>query len=334
MSSSAVRNRVQAGAPTGGQFAATQHGEADVQLAGDDFAGLSGSDLNEFVQNSSRYWSLRTGADQDDLAQDVALAYLEAEHRKREAVLNGETVDKPQSPGAFIHRMARNIAVQSAFNVTRTEDFEAGRKYRSSVAALEQELGRALTEREKDDLADGIRTAMPPKRRATIGFHRPAQVTSISASPAMETHVEGLADENREALHDHREFTEDSAGQVALELAETGTRGNLVQARAIAWDALAQLNGSPSILTDSVTERHASKHRKQMTISGGVLAVADRWESGTSTVEEEDALFSPFGDLDAEEKSKVVETMNRTDKYADDLWDVALTGATRKRKSN
>jgi hypothetical protein len=177
-------SRVPAGVPAGGRFAASRHTDPGTDLL-DRSDAAAERELFDRFSASARHWGNRLGVDADDLLQDTAVEFYATLARRRGAGdpqpgLNGRTVrpaamaPSPQmsNPGGWIHRIAYNIAARRVAGTNSSADLAALREYRNRSQDVENRSGRALSPAEADRLADEIRSARPPRRRPTLGFHR------------------------------------------------------------------------------------------------------------------------------------------------------------------
>ena|GEM_PF-2507528 len=91
-----------------------------------------------------------------------------------------------------------------------------------------------------------------------------------------------------------------------------------------------------AVACQSISRRRATGIRRAVAADpGGVLAVADRWESGFDD-EATEALFAPFNGrtMSDREKTDVVSFLRRSPALADQVWQSALMIATKSRLSS
>ena len=210
------------------------------------------------------------------------------------------------------------------------------RRAMKALAALredrEEQLGRTLTSRELEDLAQEVRDTWPDPR------HRPSTTLLQRARLARAgriyrddgTIIEGVSPWQDTDPHSAAPGTAVGAAEEAV-----NTRSPH-RARRRVWDALAELReaeGSsrvPRVLAPTHSPRAAAWCRTTIDdYPGGVMGAVDRWGQA---VEDEGtiALFAPFGDLDEDGRDAVCRMLSAHPDLADDLWDAALTSSTRR----
>lgn len=298
------------GTPVGGQFAPFEHPEADVELSDE----LVDQAMRKATKASSAL-ARRYGVSAEDVRQDTLLAFVASVKR------NG--ADAITNPNGYIETIARQQAVSAMIGTTRTEVRQAISAFHSRVAATSQLYGRDLTAAEQDEIAEAIRGAQPPRRRAPEGFHRKTKVVSLE-----DAGVVNLADVSTPATT--RGFDEDSIAARAERLLAAG---EWVAARRLAWDAVAESTGAPLVAHESVTETEAARCRRLVADAGGVTAVANAAAPGGEPNETERAVLAPFGETDTLGRDRVFDLLAEYPDVADRLWDVALTQATVTRKN-
>ncbi len=298
-----------AGVPAGGQFAATHRPESSLDLE-------DGDEILEAARRSVGHWarSRRSTVDISDLTQEVCLSYIAA--MKRGGVASVE------NRRGYIHRIARQVVVDHSFGdsrMIRSEDRDALSKLRSRVDAIQQELGRELTDSEVSDIAEDVRAAQPPGRRARRGFERPVATAHFDDWGAI---VEP------EATAVQADFDEGSKGALVEQLASSGERKDRYEARRMSWDALAEAVGAPPV-RGGISERQIAAARRTIAEAGGVAASIEQWESGDVSAAK--AIFAPFAAETDGDRVQVVALLRKYPAYADDLWNAAAGGATKRR---
>jgi hypothetical protein len=306
------QRRVLAGVPAGGQFAPTRRPESSLDLE-------DGDEILEAARRSVSHWarSRRPTVDISDLTQEVCLSYVAAMNRG-----GGESV---QNRRGYIHKIARQAVASHSFSgdrMIRSEEREALAKLRSRVDAIQQELGRELTDAEVSAIADDVRAAQPPGRRARSGFER----------PVVRVHFDdwGSIPEPEAAIIAHSDFGEGSTGAHVERLAASSNRKDQSDARRMSWDALAELSSAPPVRS-GVSERQIANARRFVAAAGGVAAAIERWESGDTSATK--AIFAPFATETESGRAQVVALLRKYPAYTDDLWDAAARGATKRRPS-
>lgn len=305
------QRRVLAGVPAGGQFAPTRRPESSLDLE-------DGDEILEAARRSVSHWarSRRTAVDISDLTQEVCLSYVTAMKRGGGSVQNRR---------GYIHRIARQAVASHSFSgdrMIRSEEREALARLRSKVDAIQQELGRELTDAEVSAIADDVRAAQPPGRRARSGFERPVALAHFDDW--------GSIPEPEAAIVAHSDFDEGSTGAQAERLAASSDRKDQSDARRMSWDALAELSGAPPVRS-GVSERQIANARRSVAAAGGVAAAIERWESGDTSATK--AVFAPFAIETESGRAQVVALLRKYPAYTDDLWDAAARGATKRRPS-
>lgn len=291
------RSRQPQGTPVGGQFAQRENPEPDFDL----------DDIQEIVVNAKQFGSMlawRYGVDADDLTQESLLSFVSAVRK------NGR--GNIANPGGYIATSARRAAVMAVYGsdgATRS----ALVVLRDRRAEIAQSIGRDLTQAEIEELAEEIRTSAPAGRRPREGFHRKTKFVPLDA---VEEPVDSPPTQDAD-------FADGSFGAMADDLAQKG-KGHKVEAKRLAWRAIAEGAGAPYAATGTLNWRHTSHARKVVAEAGGASAVAARWERSHESSAESDALFIPFGDIDEAGKEKVCDILVRYQSHAENLWFVAL----------
>lgn len=323
---------MRAGVPAGGQFAPTHRHEATgVTLSDgpDPGGGIPATVVLAEATTWGRRYARRYGADPEEVAGATAVAFYEQRARRRAAA-------KPAiDDHAYLNTLARGIALQ-AIGADRNYVRQAWRRYRARCDEVMQELGRELTSSEEDEIAAAIVATQEPRRRAPVGFHRTRRVVSLEAPTSGHDHDGDVASiaESLAAVGDTEASVlgrGDTLGPVAERAEQLAQDGDHAAARRLAWDALAELSGAPSVQPGSVTERNAAACRRLVRGVGGAGMIAAAYERGLAEPRATEALFAPFGDLDDEGRDGIVATLSAHRHLADDLWDMALRAATTER---
>lgn len=341
------------GVPIGGEFAARAHGEAEVNL--DDLSGLTVTDdlIFRFAAEAARNEARRYPGqfELDDLTQDICEHYMARRNKYLDAFANGDESAASAAvlvnhPGPYIQTIAHGLAQRKVTGVDQSYERSAVKEYLDAKRALEQQLGVELTSEQEDDIAEQVRLAQQPGRRAKEGFHRSPAGRDLS----LDDHG---TDDERADSHGLRTAASAWGGELGVGLggeAADGTMAALLQervdrgmasaaeARRDVWNAIAETRGAPQIAFDSMSESDASKARKAIAEHGGAVAVARMWSNETAETDGEkaacNALFAPFGDkLSFDEQAAVVSTViSLRDSGSEHLLDAAIGAATRKRK--
>ncbi|MHB1974098.1 MAG: hypothetical protein ACYCR4_07385 [Acidimicrobiales bacterium] len=319
--------RVQRGVPAGGRFAQVNRpGSGTLGLTDvDDPTGVEGvtdAQILDTARRWSRRYAYKLGLEADDLEGDLLVRFYDQIAKHSE--LRFANVQ------AYINTLAHNIAIETlsgAHSYTR----QAYRRYNQLCEAEMQRLNRELTPPEEDEIAAGVISAQPPGRRAPAKFHK--RIYGYRHRPDGDSiikrprGVEHLEDPYRPG--DTGELDGPSQGVVDLV-----ARGERTVAVRRSWDALAGLRGSSvRVATSSVTERRAAAARRVVAGAGGMANLARRYASGLVEDQAEiDAMFTPYGELSDDEQEQAVAIFRSHPDLADNIWDAAMTAATKRRR--
>lgn len=280
----------------------------------------------------------KTGFDAGDLAGATALELLEAINKGRD-VVNAKTGTITSAYARTImHGLAaRNFGEMSSRDITGRSVWNARR------GDLEKELGRSLTTREEDDLAERVRAEIPSQNRPRPGFHRYAQIESLSAGDDTDGPVHQLEAPGAAAFTDPSTPEEDHLGQVADRI-EQALEDGTVNPKHIGqrpWVLLTTMARSrepwrpeiPAPADMSMTRKARRDAAAAIDEAGGPRAAACAYLAGTLPDRQADALFAPFGDIDERGRDAVADFIaDEADRHgpdtADLLYSSALTQAT------
>lgn len=293
------------GTPVGGQFAHRHHPESTTELSDEGIARA----INKATRASNAL-ARRYGLDADDLRQDTLLAYVTQVHKSGE-----ETIT---NPNGYIETIARKHAVSSMMGTNRTEVRQALAAFNARINAEAQLAGRDLTAEERDVIAEQVRQAQKPGRRAPEGFHRP-----IRHLPLDTAIVGDLVDEGTPATG--RGFEPTSVAAKAERLLAEGKR---VEARRLAWDAIAEGHGAPLVAVGTISEVAATNARRTVSEAGGVVAIVDATPPDAPLSPEAQAVLAPFGAISQLDQDRVFDLLTTYPAVADQLWETALSRAT------
>ncbi|ARD42480.1 hypothetical protein [Actinomyces gaoshouyii] len=286
--------------------------------------------------------------DGQNLSRVVASMVLKQQHRVGdtsdvdEVVQNacleiGKTYGWGRIPLAPIRQVvSRTLARSQGHTSLGSTDRRALSALAGLRRAREEELGRGLTWREEEALADRVRQEWPDAR------HRPSRDLLRKARMARPSSIH----------RDDGALVEGTglwAGTEGAPAADPATATGRVEAalngpgrssaRRDAWDALAELREAdgggrvPRVRARTHSPRAAAWARRTMDdYPGGVLGAVDRWgqaveDDGTT------ALFAPFDAADEEGRDAVCDLLASHPTSADDLWAAALTASTRGRET-
>lgn len=241
----------------------------------------------------------------------------------------------PEAQRGYLHTVVSNSARKTRRRLWYGDQIHSStaaalRKLNDQVAAEEQRLGRQVTGRERDAMAERIRAEMPDGSRAPVGFqnqhHRPVSTDELTESDQVRMHQWS---EPMDYSHADDEMTEPA--EEVLNLMEAGGRANQAQARKMAWDAVASQTGAPGVKKNCFKPSEATKLRATAAGMGGAGALAARVRDGSDGPGEADVLFAPFGGsqaMTADEQERAVGMLTRNPAYSDTLWDSAVSAAT------
>lgn len=261
----------------------------------------------------------------EDMAQDAWVEILE--HNERHGGVAERITQK-----ALLNHIARTRATRYGGDVRfglRTEDFAGRRKFREAELAFAAEHGRPMRPSEVEKLAEDVRLSFRAGNRPSIGFHKTRTQLSLDATYGdgdVETSIAStLVAEDDEIAFDE---TEDAAAR-ALHAFENqhATKDDI---RKELWPIVSiRVAGAPQVHRGSLDPSIAKAHKQSVTKAGGAHSIALRWLDGESTTEEDEALFAPFGDIDATERQKAVDVLTDNPRFADRLWASGLAAAQR-----
>lgn len=329
---SGLPQRVPAGVPAGGRFAISSHPEPSFGLgdAGDfdaveaadtieaserggaSFVDIPAEEVLAQAKASGTYWGRRYGVDADDVAAESVAAYLRARTSRSRAIA--------AEPSAYIHRVARNVALMSVVGAERSEERTARSVYLSAIETEVNRLGRQPTGAECDAIAERVRLSQPARRRASRGFHRRRRTVSMTER----AWDEPIAESAEERFLADSEVGDDSPGIPEPGSARTG--GEMAGLRRRSWSLVAP--DAPQVAQRSISEAAARDSRRRVAEGGGLTAVANRWYEGDASAEETSALFAPFGQLDNRQRAAVAKVLLSKPAYAPTMWDLAVMSAT------
>jgi hypothetical protein len=326
--------RVQRGVPAGGRFAQVNRpGAGTLGLTDVDDSTSAEEVTDAQVLDTARHWSRRYaskfGIDANDLEGDLLVRFYDQIAKHSEL--------RFANVHAYINTLANHIAIETLGGPSSCIR-QANRQYNQLCAAEVQRLGRELTPSEETEIATGVISSRPPRRRPPVGFHKriigyrnKADWDSPVQSPRDVWHIRHI-----DLLEDR--YMPVNAGELdgpSEELVGLVARGERTVAVRQAWDALARLRGSSvRVATSSLTEGQAAAARRVVAAAGGMASLAKRYTSGLIEEQAEiDAMFAPYGDLSDDEQEQVVAILRSRPDLADNIWGAAVTAATKRRRS-
>lgn len=311
-----------------------QFGEQTHDDPGDVF-GMSDAEATNLLtqaQRAARKAAMRwdgAGIDADDLSQEAILAVLENRSRRpgdaHDAKVGSSepipvAVDEWFRAAGYVRTVADRVAARTAIGLKAAPDFAGYRRYRDAVQDFTAAKERTPTPAEADSIAEQIRMGFPPRRRPSVGFHRPAHLNRTTL-PEQDVLVAPSGG-------DDPGFEPGSAGDEALTALESRTRPGLMAARRMAFRGLAERVNAPVPPERSISEERARAIRVAVTDAGGVTVVARQIAASEETGATE-ALLSMFGPLTHGERTRLANIFETHPDYADELFNSAVAYATR-----
>lgn len=339
-------NRVEAGVPSGGEFAANRHSESTVVLVQNQrHAGsvqaedllaqyTSPAELMRMAYSSAAYHQTyynqagkSNDKDQHDIAQEAMLQVLERVNK------GGPITDFRQ----LVNSVTANVTVRATANKFRAEDRRAYRIFVAKRDEAQGLLGRSLTQREEDTLAQIVLDEWhDPRHKPSKDFRTPHTVdSSLDRSFGEDGGVESTLGATLVNPESSGHYIEpDSYMDRAFTALETTGAANKAEAKRFAWNAIAERADIPLAAAGSLSQRKVTDLRKLMeNHEGGVIAACKNWNDGKDNAATE-ALFAPFGTLDVDGQEKVVGLLERigagNPEKADTMWASAIAFSNNK----
>lgn len=337
--SSAGTQRVPKGIPTGGQFAATAHAEPTLSLAAERLEEFT--DVEEFVSiayTSAAHWRRRYNqqdksiiVDEDDIAQETMLRALEALDR------GNKITDFKQ----MVTSTAANVTVRATETKFRAEDRKAYRIFEAEREVIEAQIGRQMTQREKDDLDQKVRDEWHDPRHKPSKDFRIARTFDRSldaphgADGGVESTLGATLVNPEQSGHYIKPDSYMDRAHTAME--ETGA-AHKAEMKRLAWNAIAEGTQVPMSNPGSLSQRQVTKQRGVMDKhEGGLMGACRDWSADREN-EATAALFAPFGEMDFEDQERVVTMLEgfeaRGEGRAQVMWESAMAIANNKHSKN
>ena len=305
------------GTTIGGQFAASKNPESHIDLVAEGAAQAS-----RYGRHIARRYGLggrltHGFVDLDDFAQDAALAFVVA----------SRTEKGQNAPEELPANVIAKWAVIRALAHGRERENNAQRILTARRVERENALGRSLTPKEVEVLAEEVRLSIDSDRRPGAGYHLSLTVAPFTdvATAFHESEGEGRSHTPdypwKEDVVSRDDFAEGSAGDMAWSFVEAGQKS---KSRALVWDAVAERSGAPSARRGTLPKRAATRAREELREAGGAYRAARSYLDGDEVVP---ALFAPFGDIDEPERESVARLLESFPDFADDLWTAAASTA-------
>lgn len=274
-----------------------------------------------------RYRGTWGEVDKEEVVSDAIEDLAKDARSRRAAVQAGEPKEPIVNWKGYSRSVVRHVTYRH--NNGTGHDAQCRKLYLIARDTKISELGRQLTNEERNKLADEVAANRPPGRRPTDGYHETPVVESKSNLALANV----LNEDRHQVAVDNSEFDEGSFASDVMTKAKSSSEADRANARRRVWDVLAIRRGDvPTVEVATQSEYAAAQARKTVTSSGGALNVAQSWELGEATGDEEDALFMPFSDkMTTDEKHAVVGLLADYPRSADDIYDAAVGQATSRR---
>lgn len=289
------------------------------------------STIHDMVWSVTKTLSI-SDEEREDLEQEVILALLST-YQGRDVV---PVAPMKQTAARVCRKIMGGTGLSSA---TR----QALGVVSEEIEVREADLGRALTDAEKEGIAEAVRDSWYDQdRKPSAHFWRDYCQKKSTTS----LYVEGRGGEEivREGL-----FPWSPSGQVmaadegsaTAEAMDLMNKGRATEAKAMLWQVLAESRGVPRGLEaayDVATGRECRRILAEY--PGGVLGAVARWESGLSEDIGTVALFAPLGDIDEVGRNAVCALIrdvveqydpSHSQGVAEKLWESAMKAAVKTR---
>lgn len=283
--------------------------------------------------------------DRDDISQDAVVRVLD-QSQKNGYVNISKSAKEGGRAGVVVQAVSHSIIRVN--HQGEHHSSVSGRKVLSEQRKeMETKLGRGLSPREVEDLAEDVRMNLfKPGRRPAPGYHV-HRVESLSTDERDEegritnygtlTHEDSYPSHSSEGdtaalgrLHDRLE-----AGKLK-DKDEREENGGLTQAQARIhlWSAYREQNPDmPNIVEVPKSQRDSAI--KQVDQAGGAYEVASRWlDNEITDPQVEESFFTAWGgswDTSHEQKIAVAEKVAQNSAYSEHLWAAALGVPAKKR---
>lgn len=262
-----------------------------------------------------------------DTAHDIIRRIRESEDReaKVRAVATASLIRRMVS-GHLAHRLGSG-------EVERSEVRAGQARLGQRIAQVQQELGRELSGREIDRLAEEVRASFPSDRRPPEDYYsRRGRAVSIDADPATPNRLAVPADESvldeepRDPFPEAVDRTRMDASEMHYFVQNRDEAPMPIHSRnagSAIYNTLAQTMRIPPARPDSLTHRQAlAAGRTVRSHERGVQGVCADYLDGVRD-ERTQALFAPFGDID-DERRDAFATRFESNPYAEEMWGSAL----------
>lgn len=226
----------------------------------------------------------------------------------------------------YLRNTASNVAVDLAHpgqnSVTRTAKIKLSQRQE----ILESELGRQLSATEYEELANDIRMAAPPKRRAKIGYHLDDNKNDLALDRTVGEGSTTLGDQLEAEQQESMGVWESAASSM---VAHEGVQPlSPDEGRTHYWRFAALAD--PSVPEPQrIPERSADRAEADVRAMGVDRMVRD-YEDDNVASSSAESLFAPFGGVQGTtdiQREAVVEVLTRNAGHSDRLWALAMERA-------
>lgn len=209
------------------------------------------------------------------------------------------------------------------------------------IEVRESDLGRALTDAEKEKIAEAVRDSWYDQdRKPSANFWRDyCQKKSTASLYVKGEDGDEIVREGVSPWSPSNQVMAADEGSATAEAMDLMNKGRVTEAKAMLWRVLAESRGVPRGLEaayDVATGRECRRILAEY--PGGVLGAVSRWESGLSEDIGTVALFAPLGDIDEAGRNAVCALIREVvEQYdpshsqgvAERLWESAMKAAVR-----
>ncbi|OCI32811.1 hypothetical protein [Oerskovia enterophila] len=308
---------------TGGLTALTPDDGGDHPLSGHELLDEARSAVNRVRRGRNQSMHVRDL--DDDMVSDVVEVCLRRQARGQ------------KTHAGYVYVVARNLL--SRDRNMHSSQARALRMLSGQVAEAEQAQGHEASRAQVVAFAEKILAEWPAdQRKPSTDFYRIAKVVSLDAQvesgTAMVDMIEDRAGAYRPTHLDDgtgEEPTNDAGVYDLLDRHERAVgKAEHMAIKRDAWDAMADLTGAPKV-TGSLTKHHVTAARTIIVRhpdgpDAGIKAAMSTWDSGEQD-QYTDALFTPFGTKDIDERQAIVDQLRTAGPHAADLWSGALAAA-------
>lgn len=270
--------------------------------------------------------------EREDLEQEVILALLST-YQGRDVV---PVAPMKQTAARVCRKIMGGTGLSSA---TR----QALGVVSEEIEVREADLGRALTDAEKERIAEAVRDSWYDQdRKPSAHFWRDyCQKKSTASLYVKGTDGDEIVREGLFPWSPSNQVMAADEGSATAEAMDLMNKGRATEAKAMLWQVLAESRGVPRGLEaayDVATGRECRRILAEY--PGGVLGAVARWESGLSEDVGTVALFAPLGDIDEVGRNAVCALIrdvveqydpSHSQGVAEKLWESAMKAAVKTR---